>query len=274
MSRAFVPLELKKRPFSLDEARAAGLSRRALSSRSWRRIGSSIYCWSGWRDDTWQLLHAWHKRLPAAVFVGRTAAWLHGLDLPPTNPIEVAVPGASGVRSRPGLVVRRSDVAVGDVVRIRNLPATAIQRTLVDLCRRLPQAEALVALDAAMRRGHGRVAGRLGELAEPAESPMETRLRWLLLETGLPRPQVQVDLHNRTGRFVGRADMFYPAARLVIEYDGANHRDRLVEDNRRQNLLLTAGFRLLRFTAADLAQRPETIPALVRAELVANTMPR
>jgi very-short-patch-repair endonuclease len=51
---------------------------------------------------------------------------------------------------------------------------------------------------------------------------------------------------------------------LVIEYDGANHRDRLVEDNRRQNLLVTAGFRLLRFTAAD---RPEVITAQVKKAL-------
>ena len=92
---------------------------------------------------------------------------------------------------------------------------------------------------------------------------METRLRWLLLQAGLPRPQVQTALHDSAGRFVGRADLYYPEARLVIEYDGVNHRERLVEDNRRQNLLMNAGFRLLRFTAADLHQRPEIIKALV-----------
>ena len=92
---------------------------------------------------------------------------------------------------------------------------------------------------------------------------METRLRWLLLQAGLPKPKVQADLHDSQGRFVGRADLYYPQARLVIEYDGVNHRERLVEDNRRQNLLMNAGFRLLRFTAADLHQRPEIIKALV-----------
>jgi very-short-patch-repair endonuclease len=62
----------------------------------------------------------------------------------------------------------------------------------------------------------------------------------------------------------GRADLYYPAARLVIEYsDGVNHRDRLVEDNRRQNLLMDAGFRLLRFSAADIYQRPDSISRLV-----------
>jgi very-short-patch-repair endonuclease len=93
---------------------------------------------------------------------------------------------------------------------------------------------------------------------------METRLRFLLIEAGLPRPEVQADLRDTDGRFIGRADLYYPQKRLVIEYDGANHRERLVEDNRRQNALLNAGFRLLRFTAADVHQRPESIAGQVR----------
>ena len=95
---------------------------------------------------------------------------------------------------------------------------------------------------------------------------METRLRWLLIQSGLPRPQVQAKLHDTNGRFVGRADLYYPQARLVIEYHGANHRDRLVEDNKRQNLLVGAGYRLLRFTSAD---RPELIAGQVRKQLSA-----
>ncbi|TMG22797.1 MAG: DUF559 domain-containing protein [Chloroflexi bacterium] len=104
-------------------------------------------------------------------------------------------------------------------------------------------------------------------LAAPAESPMETRLRWLLIESGLPPPEVQRDLRDDDGRFVGRADLYYAASRLAIEYDGGNHRDRLVEDNRRQNLLINAGFRLLRFTASDVHQRPDVVTAQVRDAL-------
>ena len=88
-----------------------------------------------------------------------------------------------------------------------------------------------------------------------------------LLQAGLPRPQVQTALHDSAGRFVGRADLYYPEARLVIEYDGVNHRDRLVEDNRRQNLPITAGFQVLRFTAADIHQRPGAVEGQVRRAL-------
>ena len=104
--------------------------------------------------------------------------------------------------------------------------------------------------------------------AEPAESPMETRLRWLLVQAGLPRPHVQSDLHDGAGRFVGRPDLYYPTARLVIEYDGSNHKERLVEDNRRQNLLINAGFRILRFTAADVNNEPDIVAARVRSALI------
>ena len=107
----------------------------------------------------------------------------------------------------------------------------------------------------------------LALVAAPAESPMETRLRWILIEGGLPQPDVQTNLCDQTGRFVGRADLYYPTARLAIEYDGGNHRERLIDDDRRQNLLVNAGYRLLRFTVADVQGRPDAVVAQVRAAL-------
>jgi len=96
---------------------------------------------------------------------------------------------------------------------------------------------------------------------------METRLRWLLLSAGLPRPEVQVGLYDDEGDFLGRADLFYRQARVVIEYDGGNHRERLVSDDRRQNLLIRAGYRILRFTAADVHGRPDVVVAQVRGSI-------
>jgi len=102
-------------------------------------------------------------------------------------------------------------------------------------------------------------------LADPAaESPMETRLRLLLVFAGLPRPQAQVSLHDSNGSFLGRPDLYYPALRLGLEYDGGGHRDKLVEDNRRQNRLLNGGVRLLRFTGADIFHAPESVIEQVR----------
>ncbi len=284
-----IPRELAGRPFTLEEARAAGLTLSALRGKVWRRISAELYCLAELGDKPWLLLAAWHRSLPAeAVFAGATAAWLFGLDLEPTNPVEIVVPTRWSTRSRAGLSVRHCELLPTEVVTIRGLRATALPLTLAGLCLQRPAVEALVAIDMAVCAGltgaaalvryaeaaKGRPgAGRLRSLAAfaaPAESPMETRLRWLLIQAGLPRPEVQTNLRDTKARFIGRADLYYPAAKLVLEYDGGNHRERLVEDDRRQNLLVNAGFRLLRFTAADIHNRPEVVAAQVRGALSTN----
>jgi very-short-patch-repair endonuclease len=247
-----------RRPFTLAEARELGLSAEGLRSKCWRRLGRGLYCWNKLAVEPWHLLAAWRDLLPPDfAFAGLSAAWLHHLEVDPCHPIEVVLPFGSWARSRAGLVVSHGSF---ETTTVRGLPATTIERTFRNLRRRLAPVEVLVLADQALRLR----LGRFHDLAEPAESPMETRLRWTLLQAGLPRPQVQTELRNSEGRFLGRADLYYPQARLVVEYDGANHRDRLVEDDRRQNALVTAGFRLLRFTAAD---RAEVVTALVRRAL-------
>lgn len=86
----------------------------------------------------------------------------------------------------------------------------------------------------------------------------------LLVLGGLPRPKAQIPLHDEHGWFLGRADLYYPERRLVIEYDGAAHRDSLATDNRRQNRLVDAGYRVLRFTAWDVLGSPDSVLDLVR----------
>ncbi len=99
---------------------------------------------------------------------------------------------------------------------------------------------------------------------------METRLRLLLVLAGLPRPHTQVPLYDDRGRFLGRPDLYYPDQRLCLEYDGGTHRDSLVEHDRRQNRLVNAGYRLLRFTAGDVQRAPDTVVTQVRAALAAR----
>ena len=237
-------------------------------------------------DDRWVRLSTVHRRMPPeGVFACSTAAWIHGLDAPWKDVIEIALPKTSGRRSHTGLTVHRSCLTQSDVIKMRGLPVTTLHRTLRDLCLFGSPIEALITMDSALhkrrtnkekllrdplatkgRRGAARLRKTV-ELAAPAESPMETRLRWLLITAGLPAPEVQVDLHDGAGEFIGRADLYYPAARVVIEYDGGNHRDRLVSDDQRQNLVVNAGFRVLRFTATDVYTRPDVVIAQVRGAL-------
>ena len=226
-------------------------------------------------------------RLPrAAVFSGRTAAWLHGLDVEPCAPVEVTLPLNVGVSGRAGLRVRRTVLSTGDVTTAKGLPATTVERTLAFLCAQVSLTEAVVLADAAThlrlttseglaqlaqtsayRWGIGRFR-RVVELVEPlSESPMESRLRMLLVRSGLPRPIAQHTVTDRSGAFLARLDLFYPEARVGIEYDGASHMGSLADDDRRQNKLVQAGIRLLRFTSSDVYGRPDSLVAEVRGML-------
>src|SRR5438309_9807909 len=80
------------------------------------------------------------------------------------------------------------------------------------------------------------------------------------------RPQVQVPLYDDKGQFIGRPDLYYPAQRLALEYDGAIHRDTMTADH---NRLINAGYRLLRFTAADVLSNPDSLVLLVAHDLPA-----
>ena len=233
-----------------------------------------------------QLSAAW-DRLPAtAVLSGLTAAWLHGLDLEPCDPIDVTIPKSIGVTTRSGMVVRRSRLRPDEVVERNGFRVTTIVRTLLDLSHRLTLTDSVMVADMALHAqlvtrealmwslgGYTGTRGvkalrRVAAHAEPAaESPMETRLRMLLVLAGLPRPQAQVPIYGGTGEFLGRPDLYYSSKRLAVEYDGAIHRDKLVEDNRRQNRLVDAGVRLLRFTASDIYNSPDSVVGLVRAHV-------
>ena len=285
--KAFVPVQLKRGPFTIEQARRVGLERWHLEGASWRRVGPATYMWTGLEEQPLHLLEGAQQRLPpGAAFSGFTAAWLHGLDVAPCRPIEVTVPVSAGVSARSGMAVRRSAMRKGDVVLLRGMPATSMARTLADLCGRLSLTEGVVIADAALHQGRVRLEQLLSwvksnrkhhgianlrrviPLADPAaESPMESRLRMLLVLAGLPRPKSQVSIHDRWGRFVGRPDLFYEEHRLGIEYDGGGHRDAMADDNRRQNRLLNAGVRLLRFTGADVLGNPDAVLTQVRTML-------
>jgi len=220
---------------------------------------------------------------------GLSAAHLWGVSLAGTStPVTVILPRTSGLRSHRGLSVIRSSLPPGDVVRLDRVPITTPLRTAFDVGRLLPRVEAVTAVDALLG---GRIvrlpelidfaAGRSGwpgaprlrevlALAEPlTESPMESRLRLLIIDAGLPRPVAQHDVHNALGRLLGRVDLAYPRWRIAIEYEGDHHREqaRFRRDVHRLNVLRAAGWLVLRFTADDVLRHPERTARQVAAAI-------
>ena len=221
------------------------------------------------------------------VYSGMTAAWLHGLSAAPCQPAEVSVPEDSWLRSRRGLAIVRTDILPNEIVECGGFTCTSRLRTVTDIGRRARLEDAVPILDEALhrklvdqreldgfaranrgRKGIARLRTALGLVEAATESPMETRLRLVLVLGGLPPPSVQVPIRVN-GQFVARPDLLYEAQRLALEYDGEGHRDQLTEDNRRQNRLIAAGYRVLRFTSDDLRRRRDAVVAQVRAQLAA-----
>ncbi len=98
------------------------------------------------------------------------------------------------------------------------------------------------------------------DLSDGARSEAERRLLALLREAGCTGW-----VANQRVRAGGRwyiLDVAFPAARLAIEVDGrAFHSDARAfqHDRTRQNDLVAAGWTVLRFTWADLVERPEHV---------------
>jgi very-short-patch-repair endonuclease len=270
--RSTIPYELRRAPFSVADARRRGIRWDDLQTKSWTRMSYGQYALSSLPGGTELVLRAAAQRMPAAyAFSGRTAGWIWGMDLAPCEPIVVTIPREVSVRARAGVRLRRASLSESEVVTRRSFRVTTPLRTVRDMGGDADLVESVVAVEMAVRAGlvapsdiashveqHPGTKGikrlrRALRLADArSESPMETRLRLQLLKARLPAPCVQADLHDAAGGFLGRADLYYPDRRLVIEYDGENHRDRLVSDVRRQNALVNAGYHVLRFTAADL----------------------
>jgi very-short-patch-repair endonuclease len=281
--RSTIPYQLRRGPFSVADARREGIRWDDLQTKSWIRMSYGQYAWSSLRAGPELALRAVVQRMPSAyAFSGRTAGWIWGLDVAPCEPIVVTIPREVSVRARVGVKLRRASLSESEVVSHRSFRVTTPLRTVRDIGSEADLVESVVAVELALRarlvamadlvahvEQHTGAKGikrlrRVVRLADArSESPMETRLRLQLLKARLPAPMVQADLRDSAGGFLGRADLYYPDRRLVIEYDGENHKDRLVSDLRRQNALLSAGYHLLRFTAADL-RTANAVPDEVR----------
>jgi very-short-patch-repair endonuclease len=96
---------------------------------------------------------------------------------------------------------------------------------------------------------------------------MESVLRWLLHTAGVPRPDLQHEIWTISGTFF--ADLAWSEVKVIVEFDGDVHRDRavFVNDIRRQNALVAAGWTILRFSSADVLGRPDEVVAQIRRAL-------
>jgi very-short-patch-repair endonuclease len=274
-------------PFLGSAAVAAGLLTPAeLRSPRFAAVFRDVFVPAGFVLDLVGRSRAAHLLLPPdGALGGYSAAALHGASCGPPNAAAEIVAPRGDVRKRRGLVVRQCALDPADVDEVAGLRVTSPRRTADHLGRRLPLVDAVVALDALVRVGrfapadllHGAVGARgrrrLGDavaLADArAESPMETRLRVLIVLAGLPAPVPQYRVRDRSGVVRARVDLAYPDARLALEYDGAHHFDALHgrSDRRRDLELDELDWHTMRFVDADLFATPQDTVRRIRHRL-------
>ena len=133
--------------------------------------------------------------------------------MPAGAPVELAHSRRPAV---PGITARSAQFRDDELCTVRTIRCTTPARTAYDRARRLPLESAVIRVDALLNatgattaevqaiaarypgaRGIRRFRTALDLVDSGAESPQETRLRLLLVRSGLPRPVTQIRVGNR-----------------------------------------------------------------------------
>jgi hypothetical protein len=111
---------------------------------------------------------------------------------------------------------------------------------------------------------------------------METRLRLLFVDGGLPEPEVNQWVRDEDGVPLHRPDLSWPLWHVAADYDGRHHAERDRDDDVRagrasdwrprqdtasRELVDSIGWRLRVFTSFDVFRRPERSVERMRATL-------
>ncbi|MEU2348127.1 DUF559 domain-containing protein [Modestobacter sp. NPDC049651] len=251
------------------------VTKEQLSRGLYRRVLRGVYVSPGIRFDHELVARAASLVMPPdAVLAGRSAAvWWDGRTADPRDPVRVVVPPGSAWRGPHGVQVHRTELGPGDVVTTDDgVRITSVERTAWDVAVLERLKDAVACLDAmafagelsdhllrqvqtaASGRWGSRRAGRALALVDGrAQSPAESWVRVACHLAGLPLPIPQYVVVE-AGDFLGKVDLAWPEAKLVVEYEGPHHFDarKKQEDDARYAALRAAGWRVIRLANADL----------------------
>lgn len=227
---------------------------------------------------------AWLWSGRTATVAGLSAAALHGAAwIDPWLPAEL---NRQTRDKTPGILLH-SDALWDDEVCVRaGIQMTTPARTAFDLGRRKGFVNTVIRVDALMHatglktadieplidrhrgaRGLMQLRRVLPMVDGGAESPYETKTRLMLVTSGLPRPQTQIEVRGDWNTVLARIDMGWEEWKVGVEFDGAQHWtdpaqrtwdiDRLAE-------LEARGWTIIRVSADLLRNRPEIVVARIR----------
>ncbi|WEO77004.1 DUF559 domain-containing protein [Cryobacterium sp. SO2] len=287
--RTEIPSALRGRAFSLHEGLAEGVTRARMRGDDLARPYRGIRSQRLDPSDPLARIHAYLPHLSGEHFFSHTsAALLHGLPLPlrlAQDPrVHVSTHSAGlrhGGRGVVGHHLQRDRVRV---VAVGGVPVTAPVdtwcqlSTLVALDALIEVGDALVrrkqplATMEELRAGVLRHTGQRGakKLREALESvrprtdsAKETATRLVIVRAGLPEPEVNGEIVDRMGGKIATGDLVFRGYRVLVEYDGEQHRtdeEQYHWDVDRLDAIMEAGWRVIRINKSHLRMSPS--PAL------------
>jgi hypothetical protein len=203
-----------------------------------------------------------------------TAAALYGFCVEGSDSVHVLDPG-SRLRSGGKLVVHQREGAPLQLISSRR--ATSPAWTAVEVARQVRRPRALATLDAALHSGWcspadlaeaiDRHRGRRGIVAVRnllplvdgrAESAMESEARLVMLDHGLPRPELQYLIRGRNGES-WRVDFAWPEAMVAAEYDSVQWhagRSEMLRDKVRFAGVQELGWTVIPIVVDDVRRHP------------------
>ncbi len=260
--------------FSARTAREAGLTRGRLRGHGYVRLGYDLTARIDDAIDPRERLQLLATVLPDdAAFSHGTAAALMGASMDLPGRPHVALTPRRVLPQGRDYVVHARRLEAEDVVTDAGLRLTSGEQTFLDLAAELPSQELVAVGDALLRHGRlssdglarrlaraGRVRGVVraracaGLLSPFAMSRPESLVRYWLLASDLPQPQVQVPVLDRWGHVVAHGDLGYPQWRVLLEYEGRQHAEsgQFGRDIDRYSLMAADGWLVLRFAARHL----------------------
>jgi very-short-patch-repair endonuclease len=265
--------------FSRDEARRAGISVRELCGPSYQRLFYNVYVSSTVPVTPLLRARGALKVSPADSYVSHhTAGEIWDGWLPDHDSTHVSSPSEESRCQRRG--IRNHDVkARARTVSWHGVRVTDPAQTFIDLATELHLVDLVVFGDSLVRAkrvtpellieradawtGKGRrLARRAARLVrEGVDSPMESRLRMLIVLAGLPEPKVNLVLRHADGSWWMRFDLCYPELKLIVEYDGRQHAEDDAQwdrDLERREDLDRLGWRLLVVRSKGVFVQPES----------------
>jgi len=259
--------------------------RRRLARDEWQQVCGSVLAFRGRQLTAPVLAAATHLAVPGSVIAGPSAALWYDLPIGAGTTGRWLWTGPTGRSSFPGVRVLRDPLRTDDIWIADGMRITCPARTVVDCMRLLPDDAALTLADRALQRGWisvGELRGRVREMVGRHGTPRLARLASAATDgTRSAAERVMAGLLRRAGitgwipnaaitdgaGLIGYGDFTFAGLRLVIEIDGqAFHTDasRFQRDRARQNRLVAAGWTVLRFTWADLRDRPNRVTVEIR----------